>query len=123
MVHEAFYNAQNAEIAKAILGQTLSSDIGYSGSRAAAQVHYKVKTSIAKSDQRLVAEAFDRLFPLVTLFNLEADIPAPRFRFEQTKELHKDRAVRNKTLCDMDSRFKADYLSAYYKIDPSYTSK
>ena len=120
VVHEAFYNAQNAEIAKTILGQTLTSDIGESGSRAAAQVHYQVKADIAKSDQRLVAEAFDKLFSLVTLFNFGADIPAPLFKFEKMEELHKDRAERDKILCDMGARFNADYFSAHYNIDPSH---
>jgi len=119
-VHETFYTAQNAEIAKAILGQTLTSDIGNHGSRAAAEVHYQVKVDIAKSDQRLVAQAFNKLFSLVTLFNFGADIPAPRFEFEQMEELHKERAERDRILYDMGARFNADYLSAHYQIDPSH---
>ena len=119
-VHEAFYDAQNAEIAKAILGQTLTSDIGEHGSRAAAQVHYQVKADITKSDQRLVAQAFNKLFALVTLFNFGAAVPPPRFVFEQMAELHKDRAERDKILYDMGARFNADYLSAHYQIDPSH---
>lgn len=119
-VHEAFYNAQNAEIAKAILGQTLTSDIGEHGSRAAAEVHYQVKADITKSDQRLVAGAFNKLFALVTQFNFGAEVPAPRFEFEQMEELHKERAERDKILYDMGARFNADYLSAHYQVDPAH---
>ena len=97
-VHESFYDAQNAEVAKAILGQTLTSDIKGYGSRAAAEVHYQVKADIAHADQRLVAEAFNKLFALVTLFNFGDSVLAPRFVFAQMENLHKDRAERDQIL-------------------------
>jgi len=83
-------------------------------------VHYQVKADITKSDQRLVAQAFNKLFSLVTLFNFGSNVPPPRFIFEQMEELHKDRAERDKILYDMGARFNADYLSAHYQIDPSH---
>lgn len=120
VVHEAFYAAQNTEIAKPILGQTLTSDIGDHGSRAAAQVHYQVKNDIARSDQRLVAEGFNKFFSLVTSLNFGPDIPAPRFVFKQMENLHKERAERDKILYDMGARFNANYLAAHYQIDRSH---
>ncbi len=119
-IHEGFYQCQNAEIAKAILGQTLTSDIGDAGSRAAAEVHYQVKADIALADQRLVAQAFNKLFSLVTLFNFGPETSAPHFIFSQMEELHKDRAERDKILYDMGTRFNIDYLSEHYQIDPSH---
>ena len=119
-VHEAFYNAQNTEIAKAVLGQTLTSDMGKDGSRAAAEVHYKVKTDITMADQRLIASGFNRLFALVTQLNFGAGIPSPRFTFEKMEDLRKERAERDKLLFDMGARFKAPYLSAHYNIDPAH---
>jgi len=119
-VHESFHDAQNAEIAKAILGQTLSSDIKDNGSRAAAEVHYKVKEDIAKADQKLVAEAFNKLFALVAQFNFGANLAPPRFVYEQMENLHTEKAKRDKILYDMGARFNADYLAAQYGIDPGH---
>ena len=119
-VHERFYKAQNIEIAKAILGQTLSSDIGDAGSRAAAEVHYKVKADIALADQRLIAGAFNKLFALVTLFNFGHDTPPPLFVFAQMEELHRDRAERDKVLYDMGTRFSPEYIADHYGIDPRH---
>jgi len=80
---ERFVNLLNKEMAQAVLGQTLTSDVGSVGSLAAAQVHDEVRFDLMEADATALAETVTTqiLRPLVG-FNRGWDVPVPRFAFE-----------------------------------------
>lgn len=50
----------DAAISKIVVGQTLTSDVGDSGSRALGDVHNSVRMDVVKSDADLICESFNR---------------------------------------------------------------
>jgi len=82
-IFEKFVNLLNKEMAQAVLGQTLTSDVGTVGSLAAAQVHDEVRFDLMEADAAALAETITAqiIRPLVG-FTHGWDVPAPRFTFE-----------------------------------------
>lgn len=74
----------NHEISKAILGQTLTTEVAAQGSYAAAAVHLNIQRDLIEQDKRLVSAAFNQLFGWITELNWAAAAP-PRFVFQQTR--------------------------------------
>jgi phage gp29-like protein len=72
----------NKEISKAVLGQTLTTDVGTSGSYAAGVVHQGVRMDIARADARALERAINRdlVRPLVK-FNFGPMSKMPGFKF------------------------------------------
>jgi phage gp29-like protein len=56
-VHKEYIEACNKEISKAVLGQTLTTEIGDKGSYAAAQAHNIVRRDLAAADRRVFRPA------------------------------------------------------------------
>lgn len=75
------------EISKALLGQTLSADVGEVGSYAAAQTHNEVRLDLAKADTRSVAATvrYQLIRPMVG-FNFGWDTPVPGYKAIWTKQ-------------------------------------
>lgn len=80
------------QMSKAVLGQTLTSEIGTAGSYAAAQVHNQVRQDLVEADCKALAETL-RVYlirPLV-LFNFGPDhlrrLPWIKFHYEQPEDL------------------------------------
>lgn len=78
-VYASLTEAANAEISKAILGQTLTTEVR-EGSFAAAKVHNDVRADIANGDKKLVRSAMNRLFRWITEINV-TDAKPPEFYF------------------------------------------
>jgi phage gp29-like protein len=80
--HKELFDTMGAEIAKAVLGQTLTSDQGQRGSQALGNVHNEVRKDILEADAIGVAQAFREyvLRPYVEA-NWGANAPVPLFRF------------------------------------------
>lgn len=57
--YETLCKYMDAAITKATVGQTLTTEVGDSGSRALGDVHMDVKQSIAKADADLICESFN----------------------------------------------------------------
>lgn len=89
-VFEAFGYFCNKEMSKAILGQTLTSDMDKVGSYGAAKVHDEVREDIRDADAGALAKTIRQqvLKPLV-LFNFGPDAPVPWFIFniEEAEDL------------------------------------
>ncbi|WP_051967844.1 DUF935 domain-containing protein [Brevibacillus thermoruber] len=80
----------NAEMAQAILGQTLTSDVGSSGSRALGQTHGEVRQDLLEADCKALAETFRRyLFKPLILFNFGDTrlLPWLKFHYEPPEDL------------------------------------
>jgi phage gp29-like protein len=108
----------NAEISKVVLGQTLTTQEGASGSYALGKVHAEVRGDIIRADAQALAESLSR-GPLtwLTQFNFPGR-PAPRFEFmpEQGQAML-DAAERDRVIIrDLGLPVSAGYLYAKYDI-------
>lgn len=97
---EAFSKAEQelvARIQKLILGQTLTSQMGDTGSYAAAQVHYQVQTDKRNADIDLVTGTVQRLIDTLCELN---GIDPPRFVMADDTGLEMARAQRDALLVE-----------------------
>jgi phage gp29-like protein len=115
-VHANYIAAANAEISKAVLGQTLTTEIGDKGSYAAAAAHNLVRNDIAAADRRRICAAFNRLASVYTFYNFGADVAPPKFEFVQDEDLQPDRAERDVKLFGIGWRPKKTYITREYGI-------
>jgi phage gp29-like protein len=113
-VHSAYIQMSNNEISKAVLGQTLTTEIGEKGSYAAAQTHNEVREDIAAADRRRVSAAFNRLTAVYTFYNFGPDAVPPLFQFVKDEDLQADRAERDVKLHQVGWRPKKEYFIREY---------
>jgi phage gp29-like protein len=75
-------DVMNKEISKAVLGQTLTTEVGSSGSLAAGVVHDGVRMDIVRADARSLASTINRdLVRPLTALNFGPDVKQPVFKF------------------------------------------
>lgn len=115
-VHGEYIEASNKEMSKAVLGQTLTTDIGTAGSYAAAQAHNLVREDLAASDRRRISSLFNQLASVWTFFNYGENVEAPLFEFVKDEDLQKDRAERDTKLYSFGWRPKKSYIEREYGI-------
>ncbi|MEM9423263.1 MAG: DUF935 family protein [Spirochaetota bacterium] len=115
-IHKDFADWLDKSIAKAVLGQNLSSDSGEKGSQALGGIQFRVLEAIAKSDQRIIASALGKLSRRYTDYNFGTEVPAPLFSFEQPEDLKKERAERDAKLYAIGWRPEAEYIEQNYSI-------
>ncbi len=76
--------AANAEIATAILGNTLTTGEGRHGTQALGNVHQDLQDRQESSDARRIAATLNRtLIPWIVAVNLGPDVPPPLLRIEE----------------------------------------
>ncbi|KEQ23421.1 phage head morphogenesis protein [Paenibacillus tyrfis] len=116
--HEAFLRFCNAEISKAILGQTLTSELPSGGSFAASQTHADVKDEIVDADAKMVMAAINTdLIPFLVWFNFGTVDAYPYFHiYRQREDIQKERAERDEKLVDMGLPISVDYFYDKYNI-------
>jgi phage gp29-like protein len=95
---ERFEQSLSKSIQKLILGQTLTSDVGASGSYAAAKVHAQVQETKRNADIRLITKTVQAL--INNLCTLNAIANPPEFVMADGTGLELDRANRDKTLVE-----------------------
>jgi len=115
-VYAEYITMANSEISKAVLGQTLTTEIGKTGSYAAAQTHNQVRDDLAAADRRRVASAFNRLAAVFTLYNYGPGVEPPAFVFAEDEDLQDDRAERDTKLFALGFRPKKSYIAREYGI-------
>lgn len=74
-----FIHFCNAEISKAILSQTLTTEQGETGSYAMSQTHLQVRDDVVMSDARLVESAFNQLIKYIVELNFNDVGELPKF--------------------------------------------
>jgi len=94
---EQFESAVIKRIQKLILGQTLTSDVGSSGSFAAAKVHAGVLDDRKRADIRLVSKTVQKIIDALHFVNQFAGDP-PLFIMEDDTGLELDRSDRDSKL-------------------------
>lgn len=118
-IFQMIYEQSNHEISKAILSQTLTTDIGVSGSYAAANVHLSVRSDIGYLDGRLVINAFDTLLDYFCIVNYGKKIPSLRTQFAKSTEEQRARSERDKNLKTLGVEFSRTYFLNNYSLDDS----
>lgn len=107
----------NEEISKAILGQTLTTQIGDKGSYAAGKVHSDVRDDILSSDVRLVEATLNQLIAWIVELNYPSS-PAVKFVFKNDDTLKADLANRDKVLKEAGVNFTKEYFIKNYSFLP-----
>lgn len=97
--HRELWETLVAEVTKAILGQTLTSDQGQRGSQSLGKVHNEIRKDILEADAKGIARAFTEyvLRPYVEA-NWGGGAPVPVFRFlteDTTDTLQLSEALKN----------------------------
>ena len=108
----------NAEISKVVLGQTLTTQEGSSGSYALGRVHAEVRADIIRADSRALAESLSRtVLAWLCLFNFPQR-PAARFEFvEAGAAPGVEAAERDRVLFrDLGLPVSRRYLYAKYEV-------
>lgn len=113
-VHAEYIAMANSEISKAVLGQTLTTEIGDKGSYAASKTHNMVREDLAAADRRRIAAAFNRLASVFTFYNFGAEVVPPVFSFVKDEDLQPARAKRDVDLYALGWRPKKSYIAREY---------
>jgi phage gp29-like protein len=115
-IYKIFIDTANAEVSKAVLGETLTTEIGDKGSYAAAQAHNLVREDLAQADRYRISMAFNRLASVYTFYNYGPETAPPKFEFVKDEDLQTERAKRDVQVRQMGWRFKRSYISRQYGI-------
>jgi phage gp29-like protein len=115
-IYEKLIDKMNAEISKAILGQTLTTEIGSSGSYAAANTHMGIRQDIIDSDKKLVEKTINQLIRWIYEINFSnAEIPV--FELYQEEDVDLTLAQRDKILADSGVKFTKEYFIKTYGFE------
>ncbi|HOX49875.1 MAG TPA: DUF935 family protein [Fibrobacteria bacterium] len=109
----------DAEMSKAWLGETLTTELQGGGSRAAAQVHDGVRADLALDDANLVEAGFNQLIQWIWEANSETG-PAPWFSIQMPQDLLQGRVERDQGLFALGVRFSRQYFEETYNIAPEH---
>lgn len=111
-LHPALVRYMDSAIAMVLMGQTLTADIGQSGSRAASETHYKVLADIQEADETLICTFMENLAWTYAQVNAPA-VPAPTFAFVEPED-YAAQADLDKRLKDTGVKFaKVHYVRRY----------
>jgi len=115
-VFDRLINKMNAEISKAILGQTLTTELGNSGSLAAAKTHMEVRKDIVDSDKKIVEKSLNQLIQWIYELNFnEKDILI--FEMYEEEDVDLTLSQRDKTLSETGVKFTKEYFMKTYGFD------
>lgn len=115
-IYEKLIDKMNAEISKAILGQTLTTEIGSTGSYAAANTHMAVRQDIIDSDKKLVESVINQLITWIYEINFSnAEIPV--FEMFAPEDVDLTLAQRDKILSETGVKFTKEYFIKNYGLE------
>lgn len=112
-IYKGLIDVCDSSIAKNILGQTLTTDNGNTGSYALGQVHFQVRQDIINSDKKLVESQFNKLLKWVHELNF-GDDDAPEFELYAEEEVSKTLAERDQILSSSGVKFTKNYFMKAY---------
>ncbi len=115
-IYEKLIDKMNAEISKAILGQTLTTEIGSTGSYAASNTHMQVRQDIIDSDKKLVESVINQLIRWIYEINYSnEDIPI--FEMYAPEDVDLTLAQRDKILSETGIKFTKEYFIKTYGLE------
>ncbi|PMB01364.1 hypothetical protein CEN49_27755, partial [Fischerella thermalis CCMEE 5273] len=114
-LYERLVRYMDEQISEAVLGETLTTNIGAIGSKAASETHNGVRLEITRADSDLLSATLNEtLCKWITELNAPAANPPKIWRlFEEEEDLEK-RSKRDKTLFDMGYKLKPDAVKEIY---------
>ncbi len=112
-IHLSLVSKCEANIAKAILGQTLSTEPGTSGSYALGTAHMGVRDDIVNADMRLVEKTINHLIKIINTINF-GDNEIPSFAFVEDEDLGIQKAERDIKVSSLGVEFSEDYILKTY---------
>lgn len=112
--HKDLIDQCNAEIALAIVGQTLSSEVGSTGSYAASKTHNEVREEIIAGDKRMVERVIQQLVTWTYELNWKGQ--PPLFGLYLPDDVDKVLAERDKILAETGVKFTKDYYIKAYGL-------
>lgn len=115
-IYRGIIDIADKNIAKNILGQTLTTETGSSGSYALGNVHLQVRQDIINSDKRLVEKILNKLFKWIDEFNFGPNSQAPTIEFFSETGIDKTVAERDKTLTETGIKFTKKYYVKTYNL-------
>lgn len=117
-VYETLANFCNKEMSKAVLGQTLTTDIGERGSYAAERGHELVRQDIVESDGKSLERTIKKqvIKPAVDVnYGVQKRYPSLKLHTELPEDM-KDEAEKDKILVEMGMKIPEKYLHSKYGI-------
>lgn len=120
-VFQALANFCNAEMSKAVLGQTLTTEVGDKGSYAASQTHQQVRQDLLEADCRSLAETLRQYLirPLV-LFNFgkaaTSRLPWIKFHCEPPEDLQAKAETYRVLISDIGLPVAQDHLYEVFGV-------
>lgn len=106
----------NNSISKNILGQTLTTDVGKSGSYSLGQVHQQVREDIINTDKELVESQFNIILSWIHELNF-GEGESPEFELYIEEEVDQARADRDTKINAMGVKFTKEYFMKAYGYD------
>ena len=103
-------------ISKVILGQTLTTDIGSSGSYAAANTHQQVRQDLILSDVRLCESTFNDFIIKVHSLNFD-NTNVPIFNIYDEEDIDQSLAERDIKVKTLGVKFTKEYIKRAYGYD------
>ena len=113
-MHKVYLDVMNTEIAMAILGTNLTTEV-QSGSLAASQSHMQVREDIIESDRKMVEGAFNELIRITHSFNFTSE--PPKFKLFKEEGVNTEQADLDKKLYDTGVRFTEEHYRKKYNLD------
>ena len=115
-IFEKLMDKMNAEISKAILGQTLTTEIGSTGSYAASNTHFAVRQDIIDADKKMVEKTINKLIQWIYEINFSnKDIPV--FEMFEVEDIDLGLAQRDKILSETGVKFTKEYFIKNYGLE------
>lgn len=112
-VYERLANFMNASISKAVLGQTLTTEVGNTGSYAASKTHEEVRGDLIVEDTHLVEDTINTLIGWIWELNFGSG-SKPVFSLYEEEDVDKALAERDEILTKTGLKFtKTYYMKAY----------
>lgn len=116
-LHKEYCDFFNAEISKAIVGQTLTTEVGDHGSYSAGKVHAGVRQDLVDSDAMLTTDVMQRLIYMIHSLNFNGG-KCPKFKFWTKESVDTEQADRDATLLGAGQiRFTSKYWKKTYGFD------
>jgi phage gp29-like protein len=117
-IYDRLIDKMNAEISKAILGQTLTTEIGDKGSYAASNTHMSVRADIVDADKKMVEKTLNQLIKWIYELNFSAEISnIPTFTMWEEEDVDLTLAQRDKILTDTGIKFSKNYFIKTYGLE------
>lgn len=114
-VYENFIKKCENNISKVILGQTLTTDIGSSGSYAAANTHQQVREDLIQNDVRLCEKTVQEFINKIHSINF-SDFNPPKFVIYDEEQIDQTLAERDNKLKTLGVNFTKTYIQKAYNL-------